>query len=70
VQVRSPVAPISATARTPPKKAPLHMAMASASRATRTCRIWLSPAIRSISGAIQSSGSEAASRMPAFVSCA
>src|SRR5229473_643906 len=70
VQVRSPVAPISATARTPPKNAPLQIAIASASRATRTCRMALSAAMRSISGATQSSGSEAASRTPHRVSCA
>src|SRR5262249_53915202 len=67
--VRSPVAPISATARTPPKNAPLQIATASASRATRTWRIALSAAMRSISGATQSSGSEAASLMPHLVSC-
>src|SRR5216684_3673758 len=69
VHVSNPVAPMSATERTPPKNAPLQIAIASASRATRTCRIWLSAAMRSISGAIQSSGSEAASLMPHFVSC-
>src|SRR5215471_16187682 len=69
VQVRSPVAAISATARTPPKNAPLQIATASASRATRTWRMALSAAMRSISGATQSSGSEAASLMPHFVSC-
>ena len=39
MQVSSPVAPISATERTPPKNAPLQIAIASASRATRTWRM-------------------------------
>src|ERR1700730_16034863 len=70
VQVRRPVAPISATARTPPKNAPLQIATASASRATRTCRMVLSAAIRLINGATQSSGSDAASVTPDVLSCA
>src|SRR5438132_8073993 len=70
VQVRRPVLPITATERTPPKNAPLQIATASASRATRTCRMVLSAAMRVISGATQSSGSDAASVMPDFLSCA
>src|SRR5262249_29111458 len=69
VQVRRPVAPISATERTPPKNAPLQIATASASRPTGTWRMRLSAAMREISGAIQSSGSDAAIRILHFVSC-
>src|SRR6266849_2208194 len=60
---------MSAADRTPPKNAPLQIATASASRATRTCRMVLSAAMRVISGATQSSGSDAASVTPAFLSC-